>query len=131
MASLLSKIGQIKPVKKILFALRKPPHSGAYVQEMLDIIMTVAAFDQEVSIILLDNAVFQLKKQQQPELANLKATAAIYKALPLFGINDLYTETESLQERGLNVASLEESVIAIPRAKIGDFFKQFDLVLTG
>lgn len=93
--------------------------------------MTVAAFDQEVSIILLDNAVFQLKKQQQPELANLKATAAIYKALPLFGINDLYTETESLQERGLNVASLEESVIAIPRAKIGDFFKQFDLVLTG
>ncbi len=118
-------------MKKILFALRKPPHNGAYVQEMLDIIMTVAAFDQEVSILLFDNAVFQLKEQQQPELANLKATATIYKALPLYDINQLYAETESLQERGLSVASLAESVVAIPRAKIGDFFKQFDLVLTG
>jgi tRNA 2-thiouridine synthesizing protein C len=131
LANLLSKIGQIKAVKKILFALRKPPHSGAYVQEMLDIIMTAAAFDQEVSILLLDNAVFQLKKQQQPELANLKATAVIYNALPLYDINHLYAETESLEERGLSVTNLEESVIAIPRANIGDFFKQFDLVLTG
>jgi tRNA 2-thiouridine synthesizing protein C len=116
-------------VKKILFVLRKPPHSGAYTQEMLDIIMTVAAFDQEVSILLLDNAVFQLKKQQLPELAKLKATAAFYKALPLYDINHLYAETESLQERGLSVANLDEPVIAIPRANIGVFFNQFDLVL--
>jgi tRNA 2-thiouridine synthesizing protein C len=117
-------------MKKILFVLRKSPHSGAYAQEMLDIIMTVAAFDQDVSILLLDNAVFQLKKQQKPESAGLKDTAAIFKALPLYNINTLYAEIESLQEHGLTVDSLDEAVIEIPRNGVGEFFKQFDLVLS-
>ena len=116
-------------MKKILFVLRKPPHSGAYAQEMLDIIMTVAAFDQEVSILLLDNAVFQLKKQQRPEGTGLKDTATIFKALPLYDINTIYAEAESLQERGLTPDSLDESVIKIPRNNVGEFFKQFNLLL--
>ncbi len=93
--------------------------------------MTVAAFDQEVSILLLDNAVFQLKKQQNPELIGLKDTTAIFKALPLYNVTTIYAETESLQENGLTVANLDESVIEISRNKIGDLFKQFDLVLPG
>jgi tRNA 2-thiouridine synthesizing protein C len=118
-------------MKKFLFALRRPPHSGAYTQEMLDIIMTVAAFDQEVSILLLDNAVFQLKKQQKPETTDLKDSAAIFQALPIYNINTLYIEMESLQEHGLSVADLDQSVVEIPRNNIGEFFKQFDLVLSG
>lgn len=118
-------------MKKILFVLRKPPYSGTYAQEMLDIIMTTAAFDQEVSLLLLDNAVFQIKKQQNPENAGLKDTAAIFKALPLYNINTIYAETESLQERGLTTDSLSEAVIEIPRNKVGKFFKHFDLVLSG
>ena len=118
-------------MKKILFVLRKPPHSGVYAQEMLDVIMTFAAFDQETSVLLLDNAVFLLKKQQKPESAGLKDTAAIFKALPLYNVKTIYTETESLQERGLTVDSLSEAVIEIPRNKVGKFFKHFDLVLSG
>jgi tRNA 2-thiouridine synthesizing protein C len=118
-------------MKKILFALRRPPHCGTYAQEMLDIIMTVAAFDQEVSILILDNAVFQLKKQQNPENAGLKDTVAIFRALPIYNINTVYVEMESLQERGLSVADLDQSVVEIPRNIIGEFFRQFDLVLSG
>jgi tRNA 2-thiouridine synthesizing protein C len=116
-------------VKKILFILRKPPHNGAYMQEMLDIIMTVAAFDQEVSLLLLDNAVFQLKKQQKPESAGFKDTAAIFKALPLYNIKTIYAETESLQERGLNTDNLDEPVIEIPRKDVNTFLRKFDVIL--
>jgi tRNA 2-thiouridine synthesizing protein C len=118
-------------VKKILFVLCKPPHSGAYAQEVLDIILTTAAFDQEVSVLLLDDAVLQLKKQQKPESAGLKDTAAIFKALPLYNVNTIYIETESLQEWGLSADNLSEAVIEIPRNKVGNFFKHFDLVLSG
>jgi tRNA 2-thiouridine synthesizing protein C len=118
-------------MKKILFALRKPPHSGAYTQEMLDIIMTTAAFDQEVSVLLMDNAVFQIKKQQAPENSGLKDTAAIFKALPIYNIQTIYVEKESLQQRGLTEGHLEEAVLGIPRNKIGEFFKEFDLVFSG
>ncbi|MEY3879842.1 MAG: sulfurtransferase complex subunit TusC [Pseudomonadota bacterium] len=63
-------------MKTYLFILRKPAHSGAYVQEILDIILTTAAFDQKVSLLLLDDGVFHLKKNQQPESVGMKDTAA-------------------------------------------------------
>jgi tRNA 2-thiouridine synthesizing protein C len=118
-------------VKKILFILRNPPHSGTHVQEALDFIMTVAAFDQEVSLLLLDNAVFQIKKQQSPEGLGLKDTATLFKALPIYNINTIYTETESLSEMGLTVDNLAEPVIEIPRIKIGELLKTFEWVLPG
>jgi tRNA 2-thiouridine synthesizing protein C len=118
-------------MKKILFILRKSPHSGAYAQEMLDIIMTAAAFDQEVSVLLLDNAIFQIKQQQQPESAGLKDTAAIFKALPVYNVQTLYVEKESLQEQGLSLDQLDEPVLEILRSKIGEFFTQFDIILPG
>jgi tRNA 2-thiouridine synthesizing protein C len=127
----LCLVSEFRTVKKILFVLRKPPHSGAYAQELLDIIMTVAAFDQETSVLLLDKAVFQIKKQQNPESAGLKDTAAIFKALPLYNINAIYVESESLEEQGLTVESLDEAVQAIPRNKVPELMKQFDVLLSG
>jgi len=118
-------------MKKILFVLRKPPHSGAYTQEMLDIIMTAAAFDQEVSVLLLDNAVFHSKDQQQPEAFGLKNTLAIFKALPLYEIPTIFVETESIQERGLSVDDLDAVVQEILRKNVGEFFNQFGLILSG
>jgi tRNA 2-thiouridine synthesizing protein C len=117
-------------MKKILFVLRKPPHSGAYSQEMLDVIMTVAAFDQEVSVLLLDNAVFQIKKHQNPARLGLKDTEAMFKALPIYNVQSLYVEKESLQERGLEKDDLDEAVSEIPRNEVGEFFKKFSLVLS-
>ncbi|NOU43478.1 MAG: sulfurtransferase complex subunit TusC [Methyloglobulus sp.] len=118
-------------MKKILFVLRKQPHNGTYIPETLDIIMTAAAFDQKVSLLFLDQAIFQLKKNQHPEAMGLKDISAIYNALPLYDINDVYVETESLQDHGLTLDDLNVNVEEISRANLGDFFKQFDLVLPG
>ncbi|MDD5579664.1 MAG: sulfurtransferase complex subunit TusC [Methylobacter sp.] len=118
-------------MKKYLFVLRKPAHSGIQLQEMLDIIMTTAAFDQPVSILLLDDAVFQLKKGQQPENIGLKDTAAIFKALEIVEVKDIYIETESLQERGLNPGDLCLPVHGLSRKDVARLMKQYDVVFAG
>jgi len=118
-------------MKKYLFVLRKPAHSGAHVQEMLDIILITAAFDQSVSILLLDDAVFQLKNGQQPGQSRNKDTAAIYKALALYDINNIYTETESLEQRGLVPGDLFLPVQVLSRNNITGLMKQFDVVFAG
>ena len=118
-------------MKNFLFVLRKPAHSGVYVQEMLDIILTTAAFDQAVSILWLDDAVFQLKNHQQPEMLGLKDTAAMFQSLALYDVTELYTETESLQERGLSVNALCLPVQTLPRKMIGEFTQRFDVVFVG
>lgn len=118
-------------MKRYLFVLRKPPYSGAQVQEMLDIILTTAAFDQDVSILLLDDGVFQLKIGQDPESLGLKDTSAIFKALKIYDVNDIYTEVESLQERGLKPGDLGLPVQEIYRKDIAGLMKRFDVVFAG
>jgi tRNA 2-thiouridine synthesizing protein C len=118
-------------MKSYLFVLRKPSHSGAHVQEMLDIILTTAAFDQKVSILLLDDGVFQLKKGQHPENVGMKDTAAIFNALEIYDVNDVYTEVESLQERGLKPKDLSFTVQEFYRKDIAGLMKRFDVVFTG
>jgi tRNA 2-thiouridine synthesizing protein C len=118
-------------MNRYLFVLRKPAHSGAYVQEMLDIILTTAAFDQQVSILLLDDGVFQLKKGQHPEKVGMKDTVAIFNALEIYDVNDIYTEVESLQERGLNPGDLCLPVQALFRKDIAGLMKRFDVVFSG
>jgi tRNA 2-thiouridine synthesizing protein C len=118
-------------MKSYLFVLRKPAHSGAYVQEMLDTILTTAAFDQKVSILLLDDGVFQLKNGQHPENFGMKDTAAIFNALEIYDVNDIYTEEESLQERGLKICDLCLPVQALYRKDIAGLMKQFDVIFAG
>jgi tRNA 2-thiouridine synthesizing protein C len=118
-------------MKKYLFVLRKPAHSGAYLQEILDIILITAAFDQSVSILWLDDAVFQLKNHQYPEIMGMKDTAAMMQSLSMYDVTELYIETESLQERGLTLNALSLPVQALSRKEIGKFMQGFDIVFVG
>ena len=118
-------------MKSYLFVLRKSAHSGAYVQEMLDIILTTAAFDQKVGIFLLDDGVFQLKNGQHPEKIGMKDTAAIFNALEIYDVNDIYAEAESLQERGLKPGDLCLPVREFYRKDIAGLMKKFDVIFAG
>ena len=109
--------------------MRTPPHNGVGLQENLDIILTAAAFDQQVALFFLDDGVFQLKNTQHPEKSGLKDTAAIFNALEIYDVNALYTEVESLQERGLKPGDLSLPVKEFYRKDINDLLKTFDVVI--
>lgn len=115
-------------MKNFLFILRKPPHHGVAVQEALDLLLTTVAFDQPVSVLFLDDGVFQIKKGQQPEVQGLKDTAAMLASLTFYEVNDLYVETESLHERGLQVDDLCLPVKSWKRNQVAEWVKQFDVV---
>ncbi|WP_374090703.1 sulfurtransferase complex subunit TusC [Methylomicrobium lacus] len=118
-------------MKSHLFILRKPAHGGAFAQEMLDIILTTAAFDQPTSILLLDDAVFQLKKGQQPERFGMKDTASIYPALEIYDVKHIYVEAESLEERGLRPGDLCLPVESVYRKDIPGLMRRHDLLFSG
>jgi tRNA 2-thiouridine synthesizing protein C len=113
--------------KNFLFVLRKPSYDGIYVQEMFDIMLTTAAFEQEVSILLLDDAVFHLKSNQTAR----KNIATLFEILPTMDVDAIFVETESLAERGLKLDMLTQSVELKSRAAISDFMTTFDFVFAG
>jgi tRNA 2-thiouridine synthesizing protein C len=118
-------------MKRFLFVLRKPSYNGLYVQEMVDIILTTAAFEQYVSVLLLDDAVFHLNSNQNARDSGYKNTATLFEILPTMDVNDIWIETESLLERGLNTEMLTLPVQFKSRATIADFMAQFDVVFAG
>lgn len=112
-------------MKRLLFVMRQSAYSGHKIVEVLDAVLISAAFDQEVSILLLDDAVFHLKKQQQGS----KKVANIYRSLELYDIQGIYIEQESLESRGLVLSDLVMPVECLMRKKIGGFLHSFDVVL--
>jgi tRNA 2-thiouridine synthesizing protein C len=117
-------------VKKYLFILNYAPHHGHHAQATLDILLTTAAFEQPVSLLLLDEAVFQLKKHQQVDLQVYNDTGAIFNALPIYDIHNIYIENESLQTHGLTVSDLLLTVKVYFRKDIANLMQQYDVVFT-
>ena len=116
-------------MKKYLFVLRSALFSGVHVQESLDVVLTAAAFDQHVSVLLLDDGVFQLKKGQRLHNTGFKDISAIYKAFEIYDIHNIYVEVESLQERGLKPGDLCLPVHECYRKDIGRLMKAYDRVI--
>ena len=110
--------------------MRTPPHYGVHLQEKLDILLTTAAFEQNLALLFLDDGVFQLKKTQQTEKQSLKDTSSIFNALEMYDVNRLYIEAESMQHRGLTTSDLSLPVEVIESKNINALMKQFQLIFS-
>lgn len=85
---------------------RQPPYGSQLASESLDIALGFAVMDQSCALLFLDDGVWQLLAQQSP--SSQKNLAKHFAALPMYGIDNLYCERESLQQRGLD----EDALIA-------------------
>lgn len=115
--------------KQFLFVLSRPPHSSLYVQETLDMILTTAAFDQPTRILFINQGVYLLKKHQQPAGIGCKDMCPIFDVLSMYDVEDLYVETESLIESGLDAKDLHLDVKPVQRADIGALLVPQDVVI--
>lgn len=89
---------------KLLLMLRRPPYEGVYLLEALDAALVAAAFDLKVSVLLLDDAVFALLRDQKADLIGRRTVGKLLLALPDYEINTVYACADSLSIRGLLAA---------------------------
>lgn len=117
-------------MKSILYLHRKAPHSTLATREGIDAALATAAFGVPVALLFLDDGVFQLRRQQQPEAAQLKRTAALFEALDMYGIEEVFVCQRSLQKRGLRHEDLVIPVQVLDTPQIQQLFTRFDHLLT-
>ncbi len=118
-------------MKSFLFVMQSAAYSGNKVQEVLDAVLITAAFDQPVSLLLLDDAVFHLQKNQQTDLSVVKDVGAIYRSLELYDIENIYVESESLVRFGLFQDDLLIPTKIINRLQVATLLQAYDVVLSG
>jgi tRNA 2-thiouridine synthesizing protein C len=117
-------------VKKFMFVNRKAPYGTIYALESLEVVLITAAFDQDVSLVFLDDGVYQLKKGQQTKGIETKNFSPTYRALEGYDVEKLYVEKESMEARGLTEEDLLVDVTLLSSAEMGALMDQQDVVLS-
>lgn len=75
---------------KILFVFSKPPYGSERAREGLDAALSFAAFDFNVSILFIEQGVWQLSSQQMPPGEHLRNHFKALSACPMYDIDKLY-----------------------------------------
>lgn len=116
--------------KSVLVICRKAPYGSSAAREALDIALSGAVFDLQVSLLLLDDAVLQLLPGQNTGLIGEKNLNAMLGALPLYDIDQVYTSLQSLALHGLEAQRLEPCPVALDSIELQALINRHDVVLT-
>jgi tRNA 2-thiouridine synthesizing protein C len=116
--------------KRFMYVNRRAPHGTIYAQECLEVVLVAAAFDQDVSLVFIDDGVYQLKSNQDTRAIGTKNFTRTYAALEDFEIEKIYVEKESLQARGLTAEDLVIPVEVLSADKLSDIMALQDVVIS-
>jgi tRNA 2-thiouridine synthesizing protein C len=116
--------------KKFMFVNRTAPYGTVYALESLEVVLITAAFDQSVSLVFIDDGVWQLKKGQQTKGIETKNFSPTYRALEDYDVEKLYVEREALDARGLTEDDLIVGVNVLSAGELGTLMAEQDVVLS-
>lgn len=117
-------------MKKFMFVNRKAPYGTIYALESLEVVLITATFDQDVSLVFMDDGVYEIVKGQQTKDIGLKNFSPSYRALEGYDIEKLYVEEVSLRERGLTEKDLLVPVEVLNSQQMAELMQQQDVVLS-
>ncbi len=95
-------------VKKFMYLNRRAPYGTIYAWESLEVVLIGAAFDQQVSLMFVDDGVYQLVKGSKPADIEMKNFTPTYRTLGDYGVRHMFVDKASLEARGLTQDDLIE-----------------------
>ncbi len=88
-------------IKNFMYLNRRAPYGTIYAWESLEVVLIGAAFDQKVSLIFVDDGVYQLVKGSDPSETEMKNFTPTYRTLGDYGVRHMFVDRASLEARGL------------------------------
>lgn len=101
--------------KHLLYIFKSAPYGSPVAQEGLDALLAAAIFDQRISVLFIDEGVFQLIDQQNP--SQQKNQAKMLQALAMYDVDQCFVHTPSAESRGLDAYQYCIPVTTIDDAK--------------
>lgn len=117
-------------IKRFMYVNRKAPYGTIYALESLEMVLVAAAFDQDVTMVFLDDGVYQLKKDQDTKAVNMKNFSPTYRALDDYDVEKIYVEKESMEARGLTPDDFVIPVEVVAADDLREIMAQQDVVLS-
>ena len=117
-------------VKRFMYLNRKAPYGTIYALETLEKVLVAAAFEQDVSVVFVDDGVYQLKKGQSTEEIGMKNFSPTFRALDGYDVEKLYVEKESLEARGLSQEDLIVDVEVVGSEQLKELMAAQDVIMS-
>lgn len=116
--------------RRFLCVFRRAPQPDTVLREHLDLVLTVAAFEQPVELLFVDDGVYALLQARPSRQGDPSSPAELLSALPLYGLEQPpLVERESLLERGLEKEKLLPAR-RIDRCEVAALLGDTDVVLS-
>jgi len=117
-------------VRKITHFVRRAPHGSIYAYEGLESVLIMAAYDQDISMIFVDDGVYNLKKDQDTAGIGIKGFMKTLTALDDYDVEKLYVDKVSMEERGLTPDDLIVDVEILESAEIAKILAEQDAIIS-
>ena len=117
-------------VKKFMYVNRKAPYGTIYALESLEVVLIAAAFEQDVTLVFMDDGVYQIKKGQNTDAIGVKNFSPTYRALEGYDVEKLYVEKESLESRGMTTDDLVVPVQVFDKDQLAALMEEQEVILS-
>jgi tRNA 2-thiouridine synthesizing protein C len=111
-----------------LYLFSRQAYGHSLAREALDMALATAAFDQKVSIVFLEDAIYQLLNATDAQSVEAKPHTGVINALPLYDIENIYYLDDDRQHRAISESSLLAHATAITRPALQQLIAAADRV---
>ena len=118
------------PVRKFMYVNRRAPYGTIYALESLEVVLIAAAFEQDVTLVFMDDGVYQIKKEQNTDSIGVKNFSPTYRALEGYDVEKLYVEKESLELRGMTADDLLVPVQLLDKDQLAALMEEQEVILS-
>ena len=116
--------------KQLTFIFSHGPFGSSLAAEGLDAVLAASVFDQKVNVVFQLDGVYLLLAEGHSEGIGMKDFRKGFKALQMYGVENLLVDQKCLNARGLSSASLIDSVTISTSDEIAQFLRSSDAVFT-
>jgi tRNA 2-thiouridine synthesizing protein C len=116
-------------MNKVVILLRKAPYGSIYTAEAYRTMMGIGIFEMDICVVLVDDGVYTLVKDQRPGKLDMKPLGDGFPMLQEFNVNRFVVHDESLAERGLTKEDLVLDVELANNSQISEIFNTYGKVL--
>lgn len=91
----------VATTKKLLFVISTPPYASSRPLEALEAVLVAGVFEQQVSVLLRDDAVWGLLPGQDGRLVGQRTFGKVINSLAAYDINRVFACADAVAQRQL------------------------------
>ncbi|WP_163930993.1 sulfurtransferase complex subunit TusC [Paraferrimonas sp. SM1919] len=116
-------------MKSVVYIFTSSPFANSKGREGLEAAMLCASYEQQVTLIFIEDGVYHILPAQTPESIGQKDYLASLKALPFYDIEDIYVCQQSANARSITVDDTQLDVEFVDNMQMQQCLRAADQVV--